>query len=151
MCNIDCVETLMVNLKVMAKIGPGFKINTKEKYLELDDTTWVQGVLRWYRGDSRQTTLDKIHISVNSSANHVNKALADFKENNDIPCEMYLNSTAEEFLITIHEIIRNAKVGLENLKDTYIHDETLSSRLEMSISSLERQINNIERNIKIEN
>jgi len=38
------------------------KINTKDKYLKLDDTTWWQGVFRWYRGDSRITMYEKIQF-----------------------------------------------------------------------------------------
>lgn len=150
MWNIDSTEKLLIDLKVISKIGPGTKVNTKEKYLELDDTTWWQGALRWYRGDSRQTSSDKIHNTVASCATIINSAINDYKEKLQSPLPLYLDSLPEEFLILMHNNLKAARVGLENLKDTYIHDTTLSSKLEMDIASLSRQILSIEKNIKTE-
>lgn len=146
MNNIDCIEKLIIDLKVISKIGPGTKINTKEKYLELDDTTWWQGALRWYRGDSRQTSSDKIHTTITSCSTIINLAIQDIKEKLSVPLPMYLDSTPEEFLEIMLTNLKSAKIGLENLKDTYIHDTTLSSKLEMDISSVNRMINLIEKN-----
>ena len=147
MCSVECVKTLLVNLKVLGKIGPGSKINTKEKYLELDDTTWYQSALRWYRGDSRYTTSDKIQTTIKKSSIIVNNAIKDLHENGDYLSEKYINSTPEDFLTLVLGILKNAKIGVENLKDTYVHDTTLSSQLEMDISSLDRQIKTIEKNL----
>jgi len=145
MNNIDCIEKLIIDLKVISKIGPGTKINTKEKYLELDDTTWWQGALRWYRGDSRQTSSDKIHTTINSCSTIINLAIQDLNEKLSIPLPMYLDSTPEDFLEIMLTNLKSAKIGLENLKDTYIHDITLSSKIEMDISSINRMINLIEK------
>lgn len=148
MHSADCTEKLIIDLKVISKIGPGSKINTKEKYLELDDTTWWQGALRWYRGDSRQTTCDKIHLTILYSSSIVNLAINDLKDKLESPLPMYLDSTPLEFLEIMLKNLESAKIGLENLKDTYIHDTTLSSKLEMDISSVIRQISTISKNIK---
>jgi len=145
MNNIDCIEKLIIDLKVISKIGPGTKINTKEKYLELDDTTWWQGALRWYREDSRQTSSDKIHTTINSCSTIINLAIQDLNEKLSIPLPMYLDSTPEDFLEIMLTNLKSAKIGLENLKDTYIHDITLSSKIEMDISSINRMINLIEK------
>lgn len=150
MCNVDCVEKLMIDLKVLSKIGPGSKINTKEKYLELDDTTWWQGAIRWYRGDSRQTTSDKIHTSVMGCSSIINSAINDYKDNLDTPLPMYLDSTPEDFLILMFGNLSGARIGIENLRDTYIHDNTLSSKLEMDIASVKRQLSLIEKTIKVD-
>jgi len=150
MFNADCIEKLMIDLKVISKIGPGSKINTKEKYLEIDDTTWWQGALRWYRGDSRQTTSDKIHITISSCSHVINNAISEYRENQDTPIPMFLNSSPKDFLIMIHTGLKGANTGVENLRDTYIHDNTLSSKLEFDILSISRQINLIEKYINME-
>ncbi len=145
MFNFDCVEKLLIDLKVISKIGPGTKINTKEKYLELDDTTWWQGALRWYRGDSRQTTSDKIHTTISSCSHIINAAINDFRNEPDIIVQMYLNSTPHDFLVMMRTSLKSAKVGVENLRDTYIHDTTLSSKLEFDILSIDRQVGLVEK------
>lgn len=150
MWNIDSTEKLLIDLKVISKIGPGTKVNTKEKYLELDDTTWWQGAIRWYRGDSRQTSSDKIHNTVMSCSTIVNSAVNDYKESLKSPLPMYLDSVPEDFLLLMYHNLKLARTGIENLKDTYIHDTTLSSKLEMDIASLSRQILTIEKTIKTE-
>ena len=47
----EIAETLILNLGVLGEITEGRKINTKEKYLSLYDTSFLQGAIRWYYGD----------------------------------------------------------------------------------------------------
>ena len=44
------VQNLLINLKVLSQIGPGDKINTKEKNIEIDNNNWGQALRRAYRG-----------------------------------------------------------------------------------------------------
>ena len=143
-CDDDCIDKLLTNLKVIGKIGPGFKINTKEKYIHLDDTTYWQGLLRWYRGDSRDTMYEKIHSTIISSNKVVLMAINDYNEQPNLCCPIYNDCNPTDFLGIIVDILKNSKNGLENLKDTYNSDQTLSSRLEIDILSIKNQINMIE-------
>lgn len=146
-CDEDHVDKTMTNLKVIGKIGPGFKVNTKGKYLQLDDTTYWQGALRWFRGDSRTTMYEKIHSTVHSSLLIVNMAISDYIENPNESIVIYYNSTPHEFLTIMYDILKSAKVGMDNLKDTYDPDPTLSSRLEMDILSVKNQLTTISNKI----
>lgn len=134
----DRVETLMVNLRVLGKVGPGMKVNTKEKYLEIDDTQWYQSFLRWFRGDKRDSAVDKIHTIAQDIGILINTAIRDIRENRNDPSDLYMGSSPEEFLYTIAVIVDAAKTGIENLKDTYHHDTTLASKLELIVDSLSR-------------
>ena len=40
------VQNLLINLKVLSQIGPGDKINTKEKNIEIDSNSWGQSLRR---------------------------------------------------------------------------------------------------------
>ena len=51
------VQNLLINLKVLSQIGPGNKINKKEKKIEIDSKTGVK-LRRTYRGDDRKLTFD---------------------------------------------------------------------------------------------
>lgn len=148
-CDNDCIDKLMTNLKVIGKIGPGFKIDTKGKYLKLDDTTYWQGALRWYRGDNRDTMYEKVHSTILSSLKIITMAIKDIKENSQIPMDIYNSVSPEDFIITMYDILKNSKVGLENLKDTYNSDSTLTSRLEMDIISVQNQLILISKNVEI--
>lgn len=148
-CDEDHVDKTMTNLKVIGKIGPGFKVNTKGKYLQLDDTTYWQGVMRWYRGDSRTTMYEKIHSTVHSSLLIVNMAITDLEDSPDKVFMIYHNCTPSEFLKIMLDILKSSRVGMDNLKDTYDPDPTLSSRLEMDILSVKNQINIISSKVEI--
>ena len=139
-CDDDCIDKLLTNLKVIGKIGPGFKINTKGKYIQLDDTTYWQGFTRWYRGDSRDTMYEKIHSTINSCNKVILMAINDYGEDPSKSFSIYNDCSPQDFLSIIYDILRNAKNGLENLKDTYNSDPTLSSRLEIDIISIRNQL-----------
>ncbi len=111
MCDTDCVEKLLTDLNVLGKIGTGFKINTKDKFLKLDDTKWWQGALRWYRGDSRDTMYEKVHTTVNNSLRFLNLAITDLKKTNNSTVSVYMNSTPENFLRILFDILKKTKVG----------------------------------------
>lgn len=146
-CDDDCIDKIMTNLKVIGKIGPGFKINTKGKYLQLDDTTYWQGFIRWYRGDSRSTMYERVHATIVSSLKVVSMAINDFREVPDIPQRLYNDCSPRDFLVIMYDILGNSRNGLENLKDTYDPDPTLSSRLEMDIISVRNQLTKIKTNL----
>jgi len=148
-CDDDCVDKLMTNLKVIGKIGPGFKIDTKGKYLKLDDTTYWQGATRWYRGDSRDTMYEKVHSNILSSLKIINMAINDNISNPDTPLTIYNNVSPTDFLVTMHDILKNTRIGLENLRDTYNADSTLTSRLEMDIISVQNQVALILKNVNL--
>lgn len=139
-CDDDCIDKLLTNLKVIGKIGPGFKINTKGKYIQLDDTTYWQGFTRWYRGDSRDTMYEKIHNTIVSCNKVIMMVINDFKEDPNKVSHLYNDCTPSDFLEIMYNILRNAKNGMECLKDTYNSDPTLSSRLEIDIISVQNQI-----------
>lgn len=147
MCDIEYADKLITDLGVIGKIGPGTKINTKNKYLKLDDTTWWQGATRWYRGDSRDTTYDKIHLAISNSYRFIKLALEDISKNPYETSSIYMENTPGEFLIILSDILRKAKTGIENLRDTYIHDSTISSRFEKDIISIRNQLSVINKTV----
>lgn len=145
-CDDHWLERLMTNLRVLGKLGPGFKINTKGRYLKLDDTTYWQGVTRWYRGDSRDTMYEKVHTSVTSVNKLLTLLLEDIRVAPDIQNEFYGDCTPRVFMGILGDVLESAKLGLDNLKDTYENDPTLASRLEMDIANIKNQINIIQHN-----
>jgi len=142
MCSSECLDNLIINLKVLGKISAGSKINTKEKYLEIDSNTWGQAVIRWIRGDNRKATCDSIHSIISSASHVIQHSLK--STHNELVEEKFLHMTHDELLESIHKDRKKVKRGVASLKDTYIHDTTLSSKLEIELGVIQRQIDSIE-------
>jgi len=66
---------ILINLKVIGKIGPGDKINTKKKHFDKDNTSWYQPFLRLYRGDSRECSINQVNCLINEANNLITVAI----------------------------------------------------------------------------
>lgn len=140
---------ILINLKVIGKIGPGDKINTKKKHFDKDNTSWYQPFLRLYRGDSRECSINQVNYLINETNTLITLAI-DSKRNKQINEFFYKNFSPDEFLKMLwnEEIIHNALTGVTNLKDTYINDSNITSRIECLITILRRNIQDLEIEIK---
>lgn len=138
-CNNEKIKSIMINLKVIGKIKPGCKLNSKEKYLKVDDSTIYQWVLRKYRGDSRHVTIERVTCVIHDAIHLIHDALKN-------PNASFLNVPAAEFIEKMHEFLVEAGTGLENLQDHYINDTTISTQLEMDKYLLEQCILKIKKN-----
>lgn len=126
-------------MKVIGKIQEGQKINTKNKYIELDDTTFLQPLWRFIRGDSRISMETHIHDTINASNNLIQRAVIDIENKDNKPKGIYLNRTPINFLLYFENVLEDFEKGIKNLRDTYIQDNTLSSKLEIEINNIINQ------------
>lgn len=139
----ELTKNIYINLKVLGRIEADQKLNTKESFMAVDDSTWYQWALRKYRGDSRENMIYKIDKLIDQTKNLIIFALTDEKpfENRSV----YLNMTSERFLeTTLQPILLNAIEGLTNLRNTYNNDTTISSKIEMNIMVLKRCLSDME-------
>lgn len=136
------VQNLLINLKVLSQIGPGDKINTKEKNIEIDNNNWGQALRRAYRGDDRKLTFDVINNLIANLTNIIQKSL-DGDRDSYIE-EKSVHMTNSELLSEVHKELEGTRKGLENLRETYFQDATLASKMELCIGTVQRQITSIE-------
>lgn len=158
-----CIDRLFINLKVLSKLKPGQKLFTKNEYLWLDDgNVYTQFVMRWWYGEDRTCTLDKIQEIVRSAIgcgqNIINSELIIHIQNSEIIDQKkketinYWNLERNKFIqIDNHTLIKilytemkAALIGLRNLKQSYDDDKTLSAKLELECELLERNIKKLE-------
>ena len=148
MCS--CVEKntkdLLINLKVLGKIGAEYKLNTKGKYLELDDSTWFQWLQRKYRGDTRYCSIEKVDKIIEETKQVVEELIQNIKNNNQIS---YIGHNSKEFLNILLKHIQEARVGIENLKNTYNYDTVSSSQFHLHSLILDKCIKDIQENLSI--
>lgn len=142
------MDIMFVNMKVLGKLGPGMKINTKGKYFEIDDTTWYQFAFRWFRGDNRDISFDKVQQTISQFVKLSKEAIVDYKYANIEINEKYLDNTPEEFIKKCKHISINVIKGLGSLKDTYIHDETFCCKIDFQIESIQTLLKLIEKETK---
>lgn len=145
--SVESLENLIIDLRVIGKIGPGIKMNTKGVNLDLDDTTWYQSAIRWYRGDSRNISANKIKSLLKYASEIVEGVLEAHKSNSNINLRIYGELTPIEFLEMFIKVLRQSKIGMDNLKDTYHNDNRFCSEIESYISWINKIIKDIEKNI----
>ena len=149
MCS--CVEKntkdLLINLKVLGSIGANYKLNTKGKYLELDDSTWFQWALRKYRGDTRHCSIEKVDKIIDETKHVVEDLLKDIN-NNETKTE-YLGHNPKELLDILLKHIQGARTGIENLKNTYNYDTVSSSHFEVHSLILDKCIKDIQKQLVV--
>lgn len=144
--DIDGVENLLINLKVLGKLIDGSKLNTKEKLLHVDPYSWFQGLYRWNRGDNRKTTCEVIRFIIAKASKIVQISLQSSPE--AFIEEKSLHLTHENLLKTLLVELKKTLKGLQVLVQTYEYDKTITSKLEVEIAILIRQNESIDEYFK---
>lgn len=130
MCTVDCVEKLLVNLKVVAKVPAGGRVVTYYDRIELDTETLYQPLLRWWRGQSRLRALEELKRTYQ----HALQFTA-------TPAGVLTGRPPSAHLLTAlrHELAESLQ-GLHNLKNTYADDVTTQSKLQLLIDEVTTQL-----------
>ena len=140
----NSTKRIIIELGVIGQITRGYKLNTKEAFISIDDSTWYQGALRKYRGDSRQMMLSKITKLVDETEELVNRALEMIQQDQEDKTSQFLNRKPKDFLKEFGKYIRQCQEGLGNLKLTYSQDKTVTACLDMSLLTLANCIKEIQ-------
>ena len=119
---------LMTNLKLLSYVKEQDKLAKTENKMEIDNRYYLQGVRRWYNGDSRDLTLHFIEKIV-KSADSISEDLAKSK-----------NSDDKYNLKLLTEDLISSKSGLNNLKITYNEDKLFISTIDNLIEKIKIRI-----------
>lgn len=153
----------LTNLKILSKINQGDKLAFTDNVFAIDPWTYTQPISRWFNNESRLTTIkhleefivkvfkaiDNIYSSemnLNFSGientyyikNIHSKTIPIFKEENSA------------LLLTFITEMKNAIVGLNNLKQTYKTDITTISAIDIIIEKMNVRIKKISGILSIE-
>ncbi len=104
---MDQISQVGVNLRVLAKLKPGDRLQTVDSRYFGIDRGWLTWLTRWIRSDNRTNTVDRIEET--------------FK-------------VAKEKNID-DNLVQAARAGVRELCATYVGDETTVARLESIICS----------------
>lgn len=107
-------ETIVVNLKVIASLEVGQKLNTKEQYLNIETRSIIpESIRRWYRIESRDLAIRLINVTINN-------ALIQY----------------EKFPL-LHKYLEEAINGLHNIQSTYSTDRQTISRIDAVLDKIQ--------------
>lgn len=159
--NNEEITILMANLKVLSKVKKNQKCKIINNMLVIDNNNIFDNIKRSVSGASRYKTLEKIKELIKSSTNIIkiceeninNKAkpkLYDDFSSKDFEHAKYLKNwsvkagemglTNETLLMSIVTLLKEASVGIKELKNTYMTDITYVSELDVNIEMIDRII-----------
>ena len=104
---MDQLSQVHVNLRVLAKLKPGDRLQTVDSRYFGIDRGWLTWLTRWIRSDNRTNTVDRIEETF---------------------------AVAKEKNVDAH-LVQAARNGVRELCATYVGDETTVARLEAIIST----------------
>jgi len=117
------MDTTLVNLKVISKLEPSVKLETDGVlFTQVEWSLFPESVRRWWTGQSRQNTINKIKQTYKNSFALIN--------GDD-------NTTKSRVL----EAMAESLTGLKNLKQTYAGDNTITSQIDVMIEDINSKIN----------
>lgn len=132
------LETIVLNLKIIAKIQIGNKLCINEKNVFIDNT-YFQSIYRYFNDNSRSKTIDFLEYLDKELSIKIENIL---NNSNNPELDLFLN-TRESILVNLNHNIQLSLVGLNNLKDTYDNDQFTKSKIEIIINSFELKIKKI--------
>ena len=110
---MDLEETI-INLRILNKLDKNQKLITRGAYLKIETKSLVpEFVRRWNRQDNRFETIKKINAVVNSAISNIETDKFDMKQ-----------------------YIIDAKIGIENLKETYATCTQTCARLDLILDKI---------------
>jgi len=116
------IDEVLVNLKVLEQIQVNQKLISRGQYLNIEYESIVpEWIRRWRRQDSRNETIKKINIIINSALK--------LKTNND-----KLSDSLDPYL-------EKSVSGLKALKETYAICCQTTARIDVIISKINTSLN----------
>jgi hypothetical protein len=142
-------KTVFINLKIISNIKEYDKLITNEnKQIDIDTSSYLQFMRRWWNGRNRSNTLTYLKDYVYKDAFIIiDTTLQNEMKNkyNNNFFEQSNHNILQKFLVEFKNSIR----GLQNLKITYNNDVSFRSQLDVIIEEIEFRIEKIKESLKI--
>ena len=152
---INCIDasldSLILNLKIISKLKPGYKLSLKKNINEMNeiyiDTGYLQYLYRLFSDNSRNNTIKFLELLDKEITKKIEELVIKEKSND---LDMFLNSK-ENILLNLSHNLNLSLVGLNNLINTYSNDEHTVSNIEIIINNFELKIRKISNILKVNN
>ena len=135
------VDEMFLSLKILSQLKEFDKL-ISHPTLEIDNRHFCQGIRRWYDDESRDKTVDKIGEVFKYIFEYIDQIVQNERSNEGRDRELFDQNTSQllqRFMVDI----KNAIIGIENLRLTYRYDITISSKLQLLIDKLKIKTNRL--------
>ena len=121
---MELMDTTLVNLKVISKLEPSVKLETDGiLFQQIEWSIFPEWARRWWYGQSRYTTLNKIKQLYKNAFSLVNN-----------------NALEKSSRIRVFEALYESIDGLVKLKQTYASDSTITAQLDVIVEDIHELI-----------
>ena len=142
-------EEVFINLKVLQGLEKNQKLISRGQYINIEPQSIIPEALRrWRRQDSRDETLKKINLIVNSAIEFISKQPKEEPRNNHRLIEQ--GNTTSTLLghkpKSGHEMriyLENALPGIQNLKETYATCSQTCARIDVVVNKIKHVLDGV--------
>ena len=143
------IEEVFINLKVLQGLEKNQKLISRGQYINIEPQSIIPEALRrWRRQDSRDETLKKINLIVNSAIEFISKQSQEQPRINNrlIEEEPPRTSILGQKPKSGHEMkayLENALPGIQNLKETYATCSQTCARIDVVVNKIKHVLNGV--------
>lgn len=137
-------DDLLFNLKIISEIQEGEKLSCLETRIKIDSNYYFQGFYRWWNGEDRTKTLEKLVKIIDDTFKVIDKTYESSSTTNG-----KLHENNSEKLRKFHLSMNIALNGLEKLKKTYDNDTSMTAALDLLMEKIRTKSEKINEIFKI--
>lgn len=145
----ESLQSAFTNLRILSKIEVDDKLYYYNNQFVIDKWNYLQPITRWYYAESRETSLKHLQDFIHRVFQLVDLIYSN--ENGSIEKNYYVELSrpsvfkeeSASILVTFINDLKNATVGISNLKQTYKNDITMISALDILIEHIHVRIKKV--------
>jgi hypothetical protein len=133
----ELVDKTMANLKLIGMINKGEKICLRKGQLNIEYVDRLQSLRRWYNKDSRDVSIIHIRNTINDAIKIAKGLLS-----NSIQSDLKTWTVG-----ALNSELRNCETGLQNLKTTYMDDQSFLANIDVLLDKCKAQTDEIDKGL----
>lgn len=133
---------VLLNLRIISEIKRGDKLITGSDILEID-SRFFQSFHRYFDGDGRRETVNKLAEIIQSSFVLTDKILEAESGTSETTPKVFQDNNSNR-LQMFKSNMESARKGLDNLRETYDEDITIRESIKQLIKKLDARIGKIQ-------
>ena len=134
---------ILSNLTLLSKVQKYDKLIIKKKTNDSDinfeiqiDNSYIPSIKRFFYGDNRDKTIEYLNKLINCAIEKYNE---EKKKDNKIDNKIIMNKIVMNKIVMnkIASLLESSKLGLSNLKITYNMDQSITSKIDIIIDTID--------------
>lgn len=134
------------NMETLSKVKKGDKLYYYNNQFVIDYPSYTQSLMRWYYAESRHHTIKQLEEFTNQVLMALHSLLpptirlTNYYSNVLPPSSSFAHGPVEQFITAM----KGFEIGLQQLKETYVSDESTASSCEILIGKIHVRVKKAE-------